>query len=695
MKNPSDRYFAARPVDKIGESLANKLEEECGAADVTARAEVYATAYEHYYGFDTGRGPTYGVSRAGEQGELAEVRIAKASALLKSFLSLVIGQRVDWRPQAASGASNARRATILAASLLEDGWYQGKVEQVWHQKAEMALAWSEAFTLHLWDTTIGPIVGHDPETEMPLRGGDIRRVNLLPWDVVRESKARTYKDCKWKFCRVFENKWDVMAQHPVDVLDQPTRDTILAAARDDQMKLATPVLTEDTDIIPVWYFFHECTPTLPFGMEVKFISGKCVLRYRKLSYGKPDERRIPLCRFAFDELFNTPYAYSRWWDTLGPQELMDGIQTSIATNILTLGTQSIAFEQGTQVSEDAVKGMRSFEFPRGAAKPEGVNLVKVAPEAFTHLQNIARDQQQMLNLNDTFRGQPDTAQMNAQAFMILKTSASEQNSPVVTRAHDDLSDMGTLDLQIYAEYLSDERKVRITGTQQKYLYDEASYTGTDLSPIACVRVPVGNPIEKSAAGRFALAQVLQGMRHENGERVSVEEMVEVMDTGRIEPLIQPARDQQMLLNSENDKLSSGQQVQAHALDNHLVHGQHNLAPIMNSQGRADPAVNKATLDHVHQHYCLFFGLPVQPGQDAYQTALQDPEYFGRIRILLGQQPPAPEASMGPPPPGAQPAPGEVMAAPAGAPPPPVPAPQPGAPNVPPTFVQPGGDLPLM
>lgn len=703
-KNPSDRYFAARPKEEIGQSLANRLEEECGAAEVSARAEVYATAYEHYYGFDMGRGPTYGVTRGGEQGELSEIRINKAAAVLKSFLSLVIGPRVNWRPQAASGAQGARSATILSINLLEWAWKRGGMERVYALMAEMGLAWSESFVAPLWDTTRGPIVSIDPETDLPVRGGDIRYVNLLPWDVVRDSTARSYADTRWKFLRLYENKWDLMKLHPEDVCGEPTGPNILAAARDEQMKLCTPVGREDSDLVPVWYFFHEPTPSLPEGLEVVFVSGRCVLRYRTLSYGTPDERSIPLVRFAFDELFGTPYAYSRWWDTLGPQEVMDGLQTSIATNQLTLGTQSVAMEQGTEIDDNAVQGMKSFVVPRGGMLPQGINLVKTPAEVFEHVKQLGQDQQQLLNLNDTFRGQPDTAQMNAQAFTVLATQAIQQNSPVQRAALDSVAQLGTKTIQTLAERVTDERKVRITGKQQKYLYNSENYTGGMLRCIDEVFVDIGNPIEQTAAGRFTLAQMYQGMKQQNGEPVTVDQIQQVIDTGRIEPVIQSARDEQMLIENENDKLSTGKPALAHALDNHLLHGRENLRPILNPEGRADKAVNEAVLQHIHEHYVLHFGLPPQPDPatglplDAYQTAMMDPQYFVRIRTLLGQ--PAPMDMAPPPMPGAQDGtappqgdPAAVMGQPQG---PLMPAPPAGPPPTSPVpaIVQPGGDLPL-
>lgn len=712
-KNPYDRYFAARPKSEIGNSLANRLEEECKNEERAALAEVYATAYGHYYGFDLGRGPTFGITRGGDQGELAEIRINKARAVAKSFLSLVIGPKVNWRPQAASNAADAKAATTLALGLLEWYWKKGGMERVYARMAEMAIAWGESFVAPLWDPTLGPIIGLEPDPlqpgrQRPKRGGDIRLHNFLPWDVVRDGGARSYEATQWKFLRLWANKWDLIGLHPKDILGEPTKENILSASKDDQMRLASPMASEQSDLVPVWHFFHDPSPSLPMGREVVLVSGRCVLVDRMLSYGTQDERSTPLVRFALDEMFGTPFGYSSWWDTLAIQELMDGLETAIASNQLALATQSIGVQKGTTTSTESGTGLKIWEIPVGGMAPTAVQLTKSPPEVFNHLDKKTNDQQQLMNLNDTYRGQPDTAQMNAQAFTVLATQAIQQNGPAQRAALDAVAQIGTKTLQTVAERVTDDRKVRITGKQQKYLYTSVGYKGSSLKCIDEVFVDIGNPIEQTAAGRFTLAQMFQSAKQANGENVSVEQLQQVVDVGRMEPVTQSGRDEMALIDSENDRLSSGEKVQAHALDNHLLHGRENPAPIRNPEGRANKQVNDNTMEHIHEHYVLHYGLP--PPKDpvtgaplklsAYETAMQDPQYFARIRLLMGQPPPvdvapapgmpgAPGSEAAPPEEGAQ----SVMGQP-GPPDMPTPAPSAEPPGPVPPIVQPNGSLPL-
>src|SRR5688500_17045755 len=108
MDKPSERYFAAEPLQKIGESICKRLANESQDDGARAeRAQMFCTAYQHYYGFELGRGITHAIMRGGDAGELSEIRVNKARALASSLKSLVLGPQVTWRPQAANNNTNA------------------------------------------------------------------------------------------------------------------------------------------------------------------------------------------------------------------------------------------------------------------------------------------------------------------------------------------------------------------------------------------------------------------------------------------------------------------------------------------------------------------------------------------------------------------------------------------------------------
>lgn len=643
--NRTDRYFACAPVEEIGESLMNRFLQESGPK--TELAGMYATAYGHYYGHEMGKGVTHAIQRAGEQSELAAVRINKSRAIAKSLHSLITGPQTSWRPQAASNNTGAKAATILVANLCEWLWKKRFVAQNASIMAETGIVFSEGFVFQPWDETIGPEIGLDPATNKILRGGDLAFHNLLPWDVVRDSSARSYRDGKWKGIRLYENKWDLIELTPKDVLGEPTRDAILSAAKQDDVRELTPGYDgKESDMVPVWYFFHDPTPSLPMGLEVKLVSSMCVLRYRPLKYTS-----IPLVRFGLDELLGTPFGYTSHWDTLAVQELMDGVESAIATNLLTCGVQSIGIEQGTETPPENAYGMKEFVYPKGGSPPVPLQMAKSAPESYPYLKDKARDQMELLNLNSVQRGNPDTADMNAQAFMVLSSKAVEQNLPGQKGFLGAVSEMGTKSVQTTTRRMKDKRKIQIYGKGQKYLYTEKEFSGLDLESVEGVIVEIGNPLEQTAAGRFQLATT----HHEMGLIKSPEDLQQVLDTGRLDPAIQDMRDESMHIAAENEELALGNAPLCHQFHNHLRHAAKHAALTSNPEIMSNPKALEAIQAHVNEHYVEFFMLaPEQPmdpmgnpiGKPMPPDPMSDPQYPIRIRMLLGQPPPP---DMAPPP----------------------------------------------
>lgn len=634
--NPLDRYFADAPKERIGESLMNRfLQEVSIKSDLAA---MYATAYAHYYGRDVGRGVTSTITRGGDVGELSQVRVNDVRPLARSLLSILTSQKFNWRPQAANNNTSTKAATILSRSLLE--WHMKKkgVAQLAANMGEQGIVFSEGFLLSLWDESAGPLRAYDPDTKAPIHEGDLAIHNPMPWDVVRDSQAKANADLKWYGVRLWLNKWDLIALHPKDILGEDTRQAILGAAQDDSVRALTPLLSDKThelDRVPAWYFFHETSPALPMGCEAIVVSSKCVLRHRPLKY-----RRTPLTRFGINEMFGTPFAYTPWWDTLGPQELSDALQSAIASNQLTFATQSIAMEQGTDTPPENAFGLKVWEYPKGGKMPEAMNLTSTPPEVFNHLKSLKQDKQSMLNLNDVQRGQPDTAQMNAQAFMVLASKAVEQNTPEQSGFLGAVSRLGTDVLHISADRITVPRKVQITGKDSGYMYTEKEFKGADLKTIESVYVEIGNPLEQTAAGRYQLATT----HHEMGLIKDVNDLQQVLDTGRLEPAIQDVRDESNNIAAENEKLSAGEAALCHPFHNHLRHAPKHAALTSNPEVLGNPKALQAVQAHVLEHYSEFFMLP--EGMDP----MMDPQYPIRIRMLLGQPPPP--DMVPPPPPGA-------------------------------------------
>jgi hypothetical protein len=665
--NP-DVYFAAQPRKNIGEAIAQRIAREAATPGLNEneRVAVYAHAYGHYYGFDVGRGSSAHIQRSGDMGELVSFRINKARRILKAWLGLILGPRFSWKVTAASNNVNSRSAAVLGQNILEWLWKRRTLNRRFSDWLEQGLAFSEGFIFPEWDLTQGPVLGPEMDGEgkptgVILKQGDLTLHNLLPWDVIRDRSRKSFRECDWLIARVWKSKWDLSALHRVDILGEPTEERIISAPRDEATRVLSglPAWDDSSDFVPVYYFFHRPTMALPYGREVVMLNANTVLRDRELTY----PGGIPLHRFAADEQFDTPFGYTSWWDCLATQELLDGLESAFASNLLTLGTGAVAVEDGTEVGAEHGLGNRFMVIPRGAHPPQGINLASVPAQGFAYLDSKSKDQQGQVGLNDVALGQPETAQMNAEAFALLASMSVQQNSPTQGAAIDGLGQLGFGILATLRKNVSDERTVAIVGKQNGHLARQQRFTGKDLEPVDAVVVETGNALEQTPAGRFQIAQLYMSIP---GAVKTPEQVAQVLETGRLDPLTMSLRDSLMLVADENEQLLEGETPPAHIFEDHLLHFRENASVLNKLEARENPKVVRAVQAHCDEHYCLYWGLPlVDQTTGQRMQAVADPEFVNRVRLMLGQTPPA--ALMPAP---VDPMTGAPMAGPGGAPPPP-------------------------
>lgn len=646
---PSLKYFAAAPPEEIGNKLVERFAQLANAdginTGVAARGEKFAQAYRHYWGFESGLGSTNSIERGGSQGELSRIRINKSRAVAKSLLGLILGPKFTWRPQARNGDANARNAVQLASNLLEFKWKSERMERLVAQWVEAVIVFSETFVFAPWDEGLGPPLAPTEDGQGVVSEGDVALHLVFPWDTIRDPDRRTYESGDWIALRLWENKFDKAAMFPVDILGEPAVEKILAASQAQQVRAQfnRAPLPATSDTAPFWYFFHRKTSALPQGRQVILTGGGCVLRDKPLDGDAP-----PLVRLAADELFDTPFAYTSWWDCLGIQELMDGLETAIASNQLTLGAQSIAMEEGTEASPDSAHGLTTFYYPRGGQAPRPLQLTASPPEIFKHLEAKASDQRDLVGLNDVVQGNPQTAQMNAEAFSILASMAVQRNSPFQQAVVTAVGRLGSLILSTLKRHVDQPRKIAIAGVDAT-LFAEEEWTGEKLAPIETVFVEIGEPNEQSVAGRYQMAQMLMQAPPEMRDQLQ-----QVLETGRLEPSTQGGARKLKALEAENQQLAQGKPCQVHVYEDHLLHFKENAAVLMLPGSKENAQVVTTVQQHCDEHYREYWGIPNDPATGQGAPVQQDPQYPVRLRIMLGQQPPpmAPDAGAGgPPPPG--------------------------------------------
>jgi hypothetical protein len=179
-------------------------------------------------------------------------------------------------------------------------------------------------------------------------------------------------------------------------------------------------------------------------------------------------------------------------------------------------------------------------------------------------------------------------------------------------------------------------------------------TNADVSEVAGVIVDMGNELQQSAAGKIQMAEMLaaKGM-------VTPQQFMEVLETGRLEPVTEASEEEGLNILRENEMLARGQTPNAMLYDEHLWHAQQHRIELSSPAARSRPAVVQAVQWHLQQHYALYYNVVLQsvPGSaewyDEFEaTEAMSPLYHDRMLVLVGQVPPPPAAlgpPMGPPP----------------------------------------------
>lgn len=643
---PEITYWAALPPDQLGKRLVERISRSKAKGLVKEVYERLAIAYHYYFGYNAaGEHVTSGVLRAGDQGELAEVRVNHCRSLVNTLLNLITSAKVVWNAKATNSDLESRGQCIIASSLLEYYWQEQQVAKYAIRACEEAIAFTEGFVLVEWDESLGePVLAYEGEQHT---GGDVKFTNLSTWDVFRDPNKKSWDELDWVVVRVQRNKYDLAAQYP----DQAEHILLGPADSTFSSDQAAGWQEEDCDDLFTYKFFHKRTPAMPNGAEACFLPDGTVLHFSQegLTY---DE--IPVYRVAPAELIGSPYGYSPFLEVLGIQEVIDSLHSAIATNQTTFSLQNIVIPQGSDVPVDHLAGgMRVWSATPGM-EPKALELCKTPAESFSHLADLKRDQEQLFGVNDVVRGSPEGSTRSGKALALLQSQALQQANTLQQNYLRFVESIGMAVLRLMQTRATTDRRVAITGKANQFLQREESFNGQSISKVKKVLVEIGNPLSQTAAGREQLADKFIQLQLIK----TPEQLEQVLTIGRIEPLTQGLQNELLLITAENEMIQRGETPPAMLQDDALLHCREHRPTMANPETRSNPQVVAAFTEHMHLHYSVYFGVP---------DPLADPQYLERMRFLTGLGPmPQPLAPPLPPtgtpgPQGGQPSPSELAA----------------------------------
>lgn len=578
------KNWASLDRDKIGERIFEKVGDYYEYLSTSGRYKLWQRSYEYYYRgfFRMGE-----LIRAGEQEEYTTMHVNDYHNLLRHLFVMTTSQPPSFEPRASNTDYKSQAQTIVGANVLDYYRRDKRMGAKTDSATENSLVFGESEISAEWDPNSGEDYGVKPDQSGTIKTGDIVFTVREPIDVIRDVLLTSSEDTTWKVLRDFVNKWDLAAQYPAfadKIID------LSMSEKDWKYRTFSYTNYKDTDLIPRYKFYHAPTPSMPKGRVVELVASDVVLVDTANPYGE-----IPSYRIAGEEQKGTPFGYTLGYDLLPIQEALDGLYSTVITNQSSFGVQNIALPNGAKISnEQLMKGLNIFRYDPKLGKPEALNLVNTPPEIFKFIEMLHQIGETLSGVNSVARGNPEASLKSGAALALVQSMAIQFASGLQKGYAGLIENTGTAVINILKRFPQTKRMMAVAGkSNRSYM---KSFTKDDLTNINRVMVDMGNPLARTTAGKVEMADTLM----ERG-RVTNEQYIQVLTTGKLEPIYEGQQAELMNIRAENEKLQAGEMVQALATDNPKLHINEHLVVLASPESRQDPKIVENALAHIQEH----------------------------------------------------------------------------------------------
>lgn len=584
--NNAFQYWASTDIKKLGGHLNDKIDEYYKFVWATGLNIKWLKSYLTYY---MNYANNAQIMRGGDQAEYAIISIAEAANIVQHLMNLIVSDRPAWEPRAANADVKTQRQTILARGLLDYYMREKRVERDLIQAVEYGLCFGEGFVSLSWDSTAGELYSFDEETQEPLNTGDLKYKSHEPIDVIRDTRLNTFRDRDWLIVREWENKYNLIAKFPEFAKDI---DGIPSTITEQQHYRFAFNFPYNTDQIPVFKFYHSKTAALPEGRYTMFLSDQTILEDGKLPY-----RHIPVSRTSPRDVIGQSFGHAPMYDLIPLNDNLNMLYSTILTNQETFGTQNIMAPSGSNINyEQLAGGLNFIEYNvASGGKPEVMQMLDTPAEIFNTVRMITDEMAQVSGINSVTRGQAPSADMSGAAMALLEQSAISFTQPAQWSYVQMLEDVGTLTVQTLQDYAEIPRIITIAGKNNRS--DTREFSGKDIEGVDRVLVDIANPMSKTPAGKMQIAQMLL-----EAKAISMpDEILQVLNTGNLDPLIEGKTSELLGLKAENEALMEGTPVQVLLTDDHMLHINEHKSLLSDPMARTDPKVVQAVSQHIQAH----------------------------------------------------------------------------------------------
>ena len=659
MKQPGKTYWAAETdPDKLGGDLLERINEYYKYLMTYNYFGRWARIYKAYY---VGQSRDDRMNSGGDQGQYTIGNVNHLHSIIRRILVLTITQRPAFQPRATNSDVKSQKQTILANQLLDYYTRVKRAEKDLFQATEFACLFGEGYVHVCWDTSSGDLQGYinantgDPITPDDVinletheihgvHDGDIRITSAEPQDIIRDVRLENFRSRDWVIVREYENKYNVASKYP-EYHDMITSmDATSLSIKNNYRQKVLPSYSSDQ--IPIYTFYHAKTPACPKGAFAVLLENGTLLQNGSLPY-----KHIPVYRIVAEDRIGTPFGNSPANDLMPLQEAYDMEFSTVMTNHNAFGVQNVMVPKGSGMTITQLEGgLNLVEYDHNIGKPEPLNLLSTPAEVFNSMTMIEQNMEMVSGVNSTVRGNPQAGlgkDSSGAAMALVQSQAIEFNSPLQMSYAQLLEDFGTGLIQIIQDYAKTKRIMSIAGKSGRS--DVVEFTGDDLSGIERVVVETGNPLAKTTEGKMQIANMLLQAKIIQ----TPDELLEVIQTGNLDPMIEGKTAELLNVQAENEDLSDGKPATAVLTDNHVMHVREHHAVLADPSARKDPKIVQATLGHIQQHINMLkdpnnaqlFQLLGMPSLAAPPPQAGQPGEGAPNPMSGGQQPPPPNAGV--------------------------------------------------
>ena len=584
-----DVYFANRPREELAAALIQKVDDYYDFLATQGRLRVWQRLYDYYY---RGYGVGGKIQRTGQQDEYSVLSVNEYRNILLHLIVAVTSGRLAPEPKSTNGDYQSESQTTVARGILDYYTRTLRLDAEAKSVCEMAVALTEGYMTVEWDASKGDAYAVD-ENGNPINQGDIVIDKFTSLDVIRDITRDQYSGNPWYITRKFVNKFDYASKYP------ELAERILALSTGDDtlrnLRFSSYRPTE-SDQVPIFRFYHEKSPAVPEGKFVELFASDLVTLEGPLQY---DE--IPVYDLVPEAQIKSTFGYSVAYELLPLQEAIYGLYSIVMTNQSTFGVQNIAMPNGAKVNVNVMaEGLNVINYDPKFGPPQAMNLVQTPPEIFNFIQTLTSRMETIAGLNSVVRGNPEASLKSGAALALVASQAIQFNSGLSQAYASFMERVWTAIINILKRYATTPRMIAIAGKSNRSRLKE--FKADDVNDISRVTVDLGNPLSRTIAGKTQIADQLLGANLVE----TAEQYINVLETGRLEPLTNGYKSELDLINLENESMVDPSEgpVMALATDNHRLHIQEHKSALSSPESREDPETVARVLGHIQEHINL-------------------------------------------------------------------------------------------